>query len=156
MGNEPWETPFGKVIEGYDTLDRLYKGYGDIPPFGKGPDQQKIHNRGNSYIREKFPLTDFITSCKDITPVKETEVMEATQETDDGAAAVEKEDIERVDKKEQEEEVERHINVVSYKQPPPKKPEQMYFAAGTSIYSLTHSLTHTYSLTHLHRRQSQG
>lgn len=64
LGNEPWETPFGKVTEGYDTLDALYKGYGDIPPFGKGPDQQKIHNRGNAYLRENFPLVDYILSCE--------------------------------------------------------------------------------------------
>jgi len=47
LGKEPWETPFGKIIEGYDTLDKFYKGYGDMPPFGHGPDQQKLHNRGN-------------------------------------------------------------------------------------------------------------
>lgn len=63
LGTEPWETPFGKVVEGQSTLDSLYKEYGDIPPFGKGPDQQKIHNRGNTYVREEFPETDFILSC---------------------------------------------------------------------------------------------
>ncbi len=63
LGNEPWETPFGMVVEGQRTLDSLYKGYGDIPPIGKGPDQQKIHNRGNQYLRSDFPLVDFILSC---------------------------------------------------------------------------------------------
>lgn len=64
LGKEPWETPFGLVIEGQSTLDALYKGYGDIPPFGKGPSQQKIHNRGNDYIRKEFPNIDFIKSCE--------------------------------------------------------------------------------------------
>lgn len=36
LGKEPWETPFGVVTSGEDTLNKLYKGYGDIPPFGKG------------------------------------------------------------------------------------------------------------------------
>lgn len=84
LGKEPWETPFGKaktfcilhvclctqihsflgqVIDGQRTLDALYKGYGDIPPFGKGPDQQKIHNQGNAYVHREFPQTDFILSC---------------------------------------------------------------------------------------------
>lgn len=54
----------GKVIEGGDTLDALYKGYGDIPPFGKGPNQGKIHNQGNAYIKREFPLIDFINSCE--------------------------------------------------------------------------------------------
>jgi cyclophilin family peptidyl-prolyl cis-trans isomerase len=64
LGKEPWETPFGMVTEGQATLDALYKGYGDIPPFGKGPDQQKIHNRGNQYLRENFPKVDYILSCE--------------------------------------------------------------------------------------------
>jgi hypothetical protein len=51
------------VIEGQSTLDSLYKGYGDIPPFGHGPDQQKIHQEGNNYIRTNFPQIDFINSC---------------------------------------------------------------------------------------------
>lgn len=53
----------GQVIDGQSTLDALYKGYGDIPPFGKGPDQQKIHNQGNGYVHREFPKTDFILSC---------------------------------------------------------------------------------------------
>jgi len=51
------------VIEGQNTLDNLYKGYGDIPPFGHGPDQQKLHRQGNNYIRTNFPQIDFINSC---------------------------------------------------------------------------------------------
>jgi cyclophilin family peptidyl-prolyl cis-trans isomerase len=49
LGKAPWETPFGVVIEGQETLDNFYKEYGDIPPFGQGPDQQKIYNRGYYY-----------------------------------------------------------------------------------------------------------
>ncbi len=141
MGNEPWETPFGKVIEGYETLDSLYKGYGDIPPFGKGPDQQKIHNRGNSYIKENFPLTDFITSCEEITAVTESEVVDVTKETDDGAENKEDVAARVISEEEEEEEVDRRINVVSFKQPPPKKPAQMYFSSGnntTNPLRITH------------------
>ena len=63
LGKEPWETPFGVVVEGQATLDALYKEYGDIPPFGNGPDQTKIQNRGNSYVHENFPNVDFLQSC---------------------------------------------------------------------------------------------
>ena len=66
LGKEPWETPFGAVVEGQATLDALYKEYGDIPPFGHGPDQQKIHNRGNDYVRADFPHTDFLLSCREV------------------------------------------------------------------------------------------
>lgn len=58
----------GQVIEGQHTLDSLYKEYGDIPPFGHGPDQQKIHNKGNGYVRENFPEVDFIQSCHIVEP----------------------------------------------------------------------------------------
>lgn len=51
------------VIEDQATLDGLYKGYGDIPPFGNGPDQQLLQTLGNKYIRDNFPNTDFIFYC---------------------------------------------------------------------------------------------
>ncbi|KAJ1427672.1 cyclophilin-like domain-containing protein [Ochromonadaceae sp. CCMP2298] len=63
LGKEPWETPFGVVVEGAGTLKKLYKSYGDIPPFGNGPDQQEIHLQGNAYIRTLFPQTDFLIEC---------------------------------------------------------------------------------------------
>jgi len=59
----PWEVPFGKVVDSDEVLESFYKGYGDIHPFGSGPDQSLIYEYGNSYIRENFPLIDFINSC---------------------------------------------------------------------------------------------
>lgn len=93
LGFEPWETPFGKVIEGQGALDNFYKGYGDIPPFGKGPDQQKIHNRGNQYIRDNFPLTDFILGCR----VLEDEVSNQEEAIDPATDANENEGRDFVD-----------------------------------------------------------
>ena len=52
-----WETPFGKVVGGIDTVDHLYRGYAEKP------NQQKLHNLGNAYIRENFPMMDFIKEC---------------------------------------------------------------------------------------------
>ena len=67
LGKEPWETAFGEVVSGDETLERLYKGYGDISPFNKkGPDQVKLFNRGNAYIRDEFPKIDFLLTCEDI------------------------------------------------------------------------------------------
>lgn len=63
LGKDPWETPFGRIVEGQETLDALHKGNGEIPPWGRGPDQQKIFERGNNYIRSHYPRTDFILSC---------------------------------------------------------------------------------------------
>jgi len=64
LGKSDWEVPFGIVTEGRETIDAWYTGYGDMPPWGKGPEQGKIHNRGNQYIHEEYPLTDFIKSCR--------------------------------------------------------------------------------------------
>jgi cyclophilin family peptidyl-prolyl cis-trans isomerase len=68
LGKEPWETPFGVVVKGQDVVDSFYTGYGDIEPFSKtGPNQQKIYNIGNDYLKESFPKLDYILSC-DIVP----------------------------------------------------------------------------------------
>ena len=36
LGIELWETPIGHVIKGIENVDSWYKGYGDMPPWGKG------------------------------------------------------------------------------------------------------------------------
>lgn len=63
LGTQKWETPVGKVIEGMDSVKKLYSGYGDGPPFGKGPAQGKIQS-GRRYIEENFPLLDCFKTCK--------------------------------------------------------------------------------------------
>lgn len=56
--------PFGKVISGMDVVDALYAGYGDGPPRGHGPNQDKITQQGAAYLRQDFPLLDRILSTK--------------------------------------------------------------------------------------------
>jgi len=63
LGQSPWETPFGKVTSGLENVKNFYKGYGDMPPWGKGPEQGPIHNRGASYILSEFPLLDKFETC---------------------------------------------------------------------------------------------
>jgi peptidyl-prolyl cis-trans isomerase A (cyclophilin A) len=41
--------PFGQVVEGMDVVDKLYSKYGDGPPRGSGPNQDKIRSEGNAY-----------------------------------------------------------------------------------------------------------
>ena len=56
--------PFGQVVEGMDVVDQLYKGYGDSPAAGgKGPDQTRIRNEGNTYLDRDFPKLDKITKA---------------------------------------------------------------------------------------------
>jgi len=57
-------TPFGKVVEGLETLDQFYKGYGDAPPHGMGPDQGRIHMEGNAYLKRDFPRLDYVKTAR--------------------------------------------------------------------------------------------
>jgi hypothetical protein len=61
LGRELWETPVGRVISGMEHAAKFYS-YGDMPPWGKGPVQNKIH-RGRDYIDNEFPLTDSFDTC---------------------------------------------------------------------------------------------
>lgn len=62
LGKEKWETPFGEVIEGMENVEKLYS-YGDMPPWGKGPVQQKIRNNPN-YVKDQFPMLDKFGKCE--------------------------------------------------------------------------------------------
>ena len=55
--------PIGKVIEGMDIVDSLYNGYGDGPPYGRGPDQGRIQMEGNKYLRDSFDKLDYIKTA---------------------------------------------------------------------------------------------
>jgi len=56
--------PFGEIVEGLDALDSLYKGYGDGPPSGTGPDQGRIGAQGNGYLERKFPDLDYVRRAR--------------------------------------------------------------------------------------------
>ena len=51
-----------------DVVDALNGDYGDIVPFGKGPDQQKIWEEANEYLHREFPKLDYFVECS-IIPV---------------------------------------------------------------------------------------
>jgi peptidyl-prolyl cis-trans isomerase A (cyclophilin A) len=52
--------PFGEVVAGMDVVDRLYAGYGEGAPRGRGPDQGRIQAEGNSYLKGAFPRMDYV------------------------------------------------------------------------------------------------
>lgn len=52
--------PFGEVVRGMDVMERLYAGYGEGAPDGRGPDQGMIMREGNRYLRSNFPQLDSI------------------------------------------------------------------------------------------------
>jgi peptidyl-prolyl cis-trans isomerase A (cyclophilin A) len=57
-------SPFGKVTDGMDVVDKIYGEYGDGPQSGgHGPDQGRIQTEGNPYLKKDFPNMDFIKSA---------------------------------------------------------------------------------------------
>ena len=52
--------PIGRVVEGMDVVDRLYAGYGEGAPQGKGPNQGRLQTEGNAYLSKDFPQLDCI------------------------------------------------------------------------------------------------
>lgn len=58
-------SPFGKVVEGMDVVDKLNGEYGDMPEMGgSGPDPAGIARQGNAYLKKNFPNLDYIKSAK--------------------------------------------------------------------------------------------
>jgi peptidyl-prolyl cis-trans isomerase A (cyclophilin A) len=74
FGSNSWETPFGFVEEDDLTVVAKWYSYGDIPPWGEGPDPQKIfHEDGYEYLEEHFPEMSYIHDCKIISAISEEE-----------------------------------------------------------------------------------
>ncbi len=56
-------SPFGKVIEGMDVVDKFYSGYGEGAPQGNGPDQSRLTKEGKAYLDKNFPSLDSIKTA---------------------------------------------------------------------------------------------
>ncbi len=56
-------SPFGRVVTGMDVVDKLYNGYGDMPPRGNCPDQGTMIQQGNAYLKKSFPKLDYLKSA---------------------------------------------------------------------------------------------
>lgn len=55
--------PFGRIVSGMDVVDKLYAGYGEGAPNGRGPDQNRIQTEGNAYLTKSFPQLDYVTKA---------------------------------------------------------------------------------------------
>ena len=61
--------PFAKVIQGMDVADALYAGYGESSGGGiRAGKQDAVFNGGNKYLKEHFPLLDYITRMSILKP----------------------------------------------------------------------------------------
>ncbi|HAH07147.1 MAG TPA: peptidylprolyl isomerase [Elusimicrobia bacterium] len=57
-------TPFGKVVSGMEVVEKLYNGYGEGAPRGMGPEQNRIQDEGNAYLKKDFPKLDYIKTAR--------------------------------------------------------------------------------------------
>jgi peptidyl-prolyl cis-trans isomerase A (cyclophilin A) len=65
--------PIGEVVEGDAVLDKLYRGYGEGAPQGRGPDQGRLQAQGNAYLKADFPELDSIKTASIVgAPVAKT------------------------------------------------------------------------------------
>jgi len=53
-------SPFGKVVEGMDVVNKLHAGYGEGAPRGRGPSQAEMQKTGNAYLKASFPELDWV------------------------------------------------------------------------------------------------
>ena len=56
-------SPFGRIISGMDIVDKLYAGYGEGAPSGRGPNQGQVQSDGNAYLTKGFPLMDYVKTA---------------------------------------------------------------------------------------------
>lgn len=55
--------PFGQVVEGFESAEALYSGYGEGAPQGRGPSQARLYRGGNDYLKGEFPKLDYIVKA---------------------------------------------------------------------------------------------
>jgi peptidyl-prolyl cis-trans isomerase A (cyclophilin A) len=56
---------FGEVEQGMDVADALYAGYGEAAGGGiRAGKQDSVFEGGNAYLKEKFPLLDYIKRAR--------------------------------------------------------------------------------------------
>jgi len=61
-------SPFGQVTQGMGIVDRLYSGYGEGAPSGRGPRQDLVQSRGSAYLEKEYPKLDIIKSATLLPP----------------------------------------------------------------------------------------
>ena len=55
--------PFAQVTSGMDVVDKIYGGYGEGAPSGRGPNQQRVQMEGNAYLNKEFPKLDYVKAA---------------------------------------------------------------------------------------------
>jgi peptidyl-prolyl cis-trans isomerase A (cyclophilin A) len=53
-------SPFGTVTQGMEIADQFFSEYGEGPPRGRGPAQDRAEAEGNAYLEREFSKLDYI------------------------------------------------------------------------------------------------
>ncbi|KAJ1455920.1 hypothetical protein M885DRAFT_483123 [Pelagophyceae sp. CCMP2097] len=77
FGTNPWETPFGhvtrKTVEA--VLPKFTNQYGDMPPWGKGPNPHRIYEfDGYEHLHHTFPELSYFETCNIMPPAFSAEL----------------------------------------------------------------------------------
>ena len=56
--NQMGFSPFGRVVEGMEVVDKINSEYGE------SPEQGRIQAEGNAYLKQKFPRLDYIKTAR--------------------------------------------------------------------------------------------
>mmetsp|Transcript_33354 Transcript_33354/g.100569 ORF Transcript_33354/g.100569 Transcript_33354/m.100569 type:complete len:296 (+) Transcript_33354:939-1826(+) len=67
FGTNPWETPFAVAddVAVKEVLPKLINDYGDMPPWGNGPDPHRIYAKGGyTYLADNFPELAYFETCR--------------------------------------------------------------------------------------------
>lgn len=70
-------TPIGRIVHrpsspGMEVVDRLFSGYGEGHPSGRGPSQELLQNIGTEFLKEHYPYLDYIKTiqiCTNTNPI---------------------------------------------------------------------------------------
>lgn len=62
-------TPIGSVVHrpsspGMEVVDRLFSGYGEGHPSGRGPSQELLQNMGTDFLKEHYPYLDYVNNIE--------------------------------------------------------------------------------------------
>ena len=84
IDNNPWETPIGFVTPTSleQVVTNINTQYGDMPPWGTGPDPQRMYDTDgyNQYLPTNYPDLTYIKTCR---IVGTTQVQEEYYDIDD-------------------------------------------------------------------------
>eukprot|EP00937_MAST-01D_sp_MAST-1D-sp2_P003884 g3884.t1 len=67
LGSSPWETPVARIVgkQSETVLDKIENAhkYGDIPPWGQGPDPGRIQGDADGSYLRGYPKLDYFKGC---------------------------------------------------------------------------------------------